>query len=89
MVDVDGGMAFGLVVLGLVGADVFGPGDVLLAFELPGKELPVGFDFVGAGDRDGVREWGRVRVSGAGVCCRVGMFVCGVCVGWVGGELRK
>jgi len=49
----------------------------------------VGFDFVGAGDRDGVRDWGRVRVSGAGVCCRVGMFVCGVCVGWVGGELRK
>lgn len=62
---------------------------MLLAFELPGKELPVGFDFVGAGDRDGVRDWGRVRVSGAGVCCRVGMFVCGVCVGWVGGELRK
>lgn len=93
VVDVDGGTAFGLVVLGLVGADVFGPGDVLvqevvfgcllLAFELPGKELPVGFDFVGAGDRDGV------RVSGAGVCCRVGLFVWGVSVGWVGGELRK
>ena len=30
MVDVDGGTAFGLVVLGLVGADVLGPGDVLV-----------------------------------------------------------
>ena len=99
MVDVDGGTVLGLVVLGLVGSDVFGPGYMLvqqvvlgcllLAFELPGKELPVGFDFVGAGDRDGVREWGRVGVSGVGVCCGVGLFLCGDCFGWVGGELRK
>ena len=30
MVDVYGGTLFGLVVLGLVGSDVFGPGDVLI-----------------------------------------------------------